>query len=88
MDNTTMDNATIRASLPDYKIRMIREYRELKIKYDKLHTMLVKYDAGVLDFTPTCPIDLLREQAHMMGRYLYVLEERSYIENVDLNAEV
>lgn len=88
MNNTTMDNATICAQLPDYKIRLIHEYRELKTKYDKLHTMLVKYDAGVLDLAPTCPVDLLREQAHMMGRYLYILEERSYIENVDLKAEV
>lgn len=83
-----MDNATVCGTLPDYKIRLIHEYKELKTKYDKLHTMLVKYDAGVLDFTPTCPIDLLREQASVMGRYLYILEERAFIENVDLKAEV
>ena len=44
----------------DYKERMRNEYIELKDKYDKLHRMLVKYDAGKLDFTPTCPIELLR----------------------------
>lgn len=73
--------------MEDYKLRMINEYRELKEKYDKLHKMLVKYDAGKLDFTPTCPIDLLRKQASFMGQYLYILEVRAVIENVDLNTE-
>lgn len=68
----------------DYKERMMVEYKELKDKYDKLHKMLVKYDAGKLEFTPTCPIELLREQASVMGRYLYILEERALIEDVDL----
>ena len=72
----------------DYKDRMIKEYCQLKEKYSKLHKMLVKYDAGKLDFTPTCPIDLLREQASVMGKYLYILETRAEIENVDLFREV
>lgn len=73
--------------MESYKLRMINEYRELKEKYDKLHRMLVKYDAGKLDFIPTCPIDLLRKQASIMGQYLYVLETRAVIEDVDLNVE-
>ena len=72
--------------MEDYKLRMVKEYKELKGKYDKLHAMLVKYDAGKLDFTPTCPIDLLRRQASVMGQYLYILETRAVIENVDFNA--
>ena len=63
---------------------MVKEYWDLKDKYDKLHKMLVKYDAGKLDFTPTCPIELLREQAATMGKYLYILEERAIIEQVNL----
>jgi len=74
--------------MEDYKLRMVKEYNELKDKYDKLHVMLVKYDAGKLDFTPTCPIDLLRKQASVMGQYLYILETRAVIENVDLNTEI
>lgn len=73
--------------MEDYKLRMINEYKELKEKYDKLHKMLVKYDAGKLDFTPTCPIDLLRKQASFMGQYLYILEVRAVIEGIDLNTE-
>lgn len=68
----------------DYKEHMRNEYIELKDKYDKLHRMLVKYDAGKLDFTPTCPIELLREQAATMGKYLYILETRALIEEVEL----
>ena len=68
----------------DYKDRMRNEYIELKDKYDKLHRMLVKYDAGKLDFTPNCSIGLLREQASTMGKYLYILEMRALIEEVEL----
>lgn len=74
--------------MEDYKLRMVKEYKELKNKYDKLYAMLVKYDAGKLDFTPTCPIDLLRKQASVMGQYLYILETRAVIEDVDLNTEI
>lgn len=67
-----------------YKVRMVKEYWDLKDKYDKLHKMLVKYDAGKLDFTPNCPIGVLREQAGVMGNYLYILEKRAIIEDIDL----
>lgn len=67
-----------------YKMRMVKEYWDLKDKYDKLHKMLVKYDAGKLDFTLTCPIGILREQAGVMGNYLYILEKRAIIEDIDL----
>lgn len=67
-----------------YKERMFNEYWALKDKHDKLHKTLVKYDAGKLDFTPTCPIELLKEQAATMGKYLYILEERAIIEDIDL----
>ena len=63
---------------------MVNEYKEVKERYEKLHRMLVKHDAGKLEFTPTCPIDLLREQASVMGRYLYILEERAVIEDIEL----
>lgn len=68
----------------DYKERMKNEYNELKDKYDKLHKMLVKYDAGKLDFTLNCPVQLLRDQAAAMGKYLYILEMRAQMEEVEL----
>lgn len=67
-----------------WKERMVQEYGELKDRYTKLHKMLVKFDAGKLEFEPKCPIDLLRKQASVMGRYLYILEVRALIEGVEL----
>jgi hypothetical protein len=48
--------------------------------------MVVKYEAGTLDFTPDCPLDLLKNQKAAMGKYLYTLEVRAQIEKIDLNA--
>lgn len=70
--------------VPAYVSRMIAEYHELKDKYTKLHRMLVKHEAGTLDFEPTCPIKLLEHQANVMGEYLHTLEVRAEIENVEL----
>ncbi len=70
--------------VPAYVNRMINEYHELKDKYNKLHRMLVKHEAGTLDFEPTCPIELLEHQANVMGEYLHILEVRAEIENVKL----
>lgn len=70
--------------VPAYVNRMIAEYHELKDKYNKLHHMLVKHEAGTLDFEPTCPIELLEHQANVMGEYLHTLEVRAEIENVEL----
>lgn len=70
--------------MEDYKKRMLVEYRELKERYEKLHKMLIKAEAGTLNFKPTCPIDLLKEQKMYMGNYLRVLEIRAEIEGVEL----
>ena len=35
-----------------------------------------------LEFTPTCPIEILKEQAKLMRKYLYALEVRAEIEKV------
>lgn len=71
----------------DYKIRLLGEYYELKERYDKLHKMLIKYEAGTLDFTPTCPLGLLERQANLMGNYLKVLEIRLEIEQIEIKKE-
>ena len=68
----------------DYKDRFKAEYYQTKIRYEKLHKMLVKHDAGTLDFEPTCPIEVLEGQARHMGQYLYYLEVRAEIEKIEL----
>lgn len=71
--------------VPDtWQERMKREYHETKERYEKLHRMITKYEAGVLEFTPTCPIELLKQQKRHMGEYLHDLEIRAEIEGVNL----
>lgn len=68
----------------DYKDRFRAEYWQTKIRYEKLHKTIVKYDARTLNFQPDCDINLLREQKSLMGRYLNVLEIRAEIEGIEL----
>lgn len=68
----------------DWKERVVQEYKELKERYNKLHKMIIKYEAGTLDFTPNCSLELLKEQKMYMGEYLRILEIRSEIEDIDL----
>lgn len=46
--------------------------------------MLVKLDAGTLDFTPKCTKALLLEQKRYMGEYIRCLEVRAEVEGVEL----
>ena len=68
----------------DWKERFVQEYKELEERYNKLHRMVIKYEAGTLDFTPNCSLGLLKEQEMYMGEYLRVLEIRAEIEDIDL----
>lgn len=68
----------------DYKDRFKAEYFQLKVRYGKLKAMLLKYYNGTLEFTPSCPISLLKEQEQYMRNYLAVLEDRAEIEGINL----
>lgn len=68
----------------DYKERFVAEYLQVKIRYEKLTDMCARYEAGVLDFTPTCPLQLLKNQAHYMFMYKTCLETRAEYEGIDL----
>lgn len=68
----------------DYKERFRAEYWQLKIRMDGLATMLDKYKAGTLNFTPSCSYDLLNGQLRVMTQYAMTLEERARIENINL----
>ena len=70
----------------NYKARFAAEYWQTKIRYDKLHDIITSYDAGTLNFKLTCDICNLRAQARCMGQYLYELEVRAKIEDIDLKA--
>jgi hypothetical protein len=68
----------------DYKERFRAEYWQTKIRYDKLDAMTVKYEAGTLDFTPSCSLELLKEQKKHMGNYIRCLKIRAEIEGIKL----
>lgn len=69
---------------PDYKERFKAEYWQIKIRWRKLHRMLVKYEAGTLDFEPSCSLELLKKQDFYMGSYIHILEIRAEVEGIEL----
>lgn len=68
----------------DYKERFRAEYGQVAIRYQKLKTMLEKWDKGELDFTPTCPRSTYDLQIKAMADYKAVLEARAVMEKVIL----
>lgn len=73
--------------MEDYKERYVKEYEELIVRLDKLHTIILKATAGTLPFKLNCPLELLREQERAMSDYACALIRRSHYENVELNVE-
>ena len=72
----------------EYKNRFIAEYVQTKIRYERLHKIIIKIEAGKLEFDNDCSLELLCKQAKAMGEYLHCLEIRAEIENIDLNIEI
>lgn len=54
------------------------------IRYQKLKAMLEKWDAGELNFEPTCPRSTYNMQIKAMTDYIAVLEARAVMESVEL----
>jgi len=68
----------------DYKERFRAEYWQLKIRYEKLRSTLIKKEAGTLGFELTTPVYRLEEQQRHMAEYLHDLEVRAEIEGISL----
>lgn len=71
----------------DYKERFKAEYEQLRIRFEKLNAMLDKWDAGTLNFTPTCPRSTYNIQTRAMADYLAALEARAIMEGVSLSED-
>lgn len=65
--------------------RLIAEYWQTKIRYEKLHKITIMYEAGTLYFEPKCPLCVLISQKKNMGEYLHILEIRAAKEGIDLD---
>lgn len=68
----------------DYKERFKAEYYQNVIRYEKLKTMLNKWDRDELNFEPTCPRSTYNMQIRAMTDYIAVLEARAVMEEIDL----
>ena len=74
----------------DYKARFVAEYRQTKIRYERLKKFCNRIEAahrssGKLDMPKhDCDLDLLREQLNAMGHYIHVMEIRAEIEHIEL----
>lgn len=84
LDEITLHDTIELMESSDYRARFVAEYMQTKIRYNNLHKMLVKYEAGTLNFEPTCDISILEDQAYYMGNYLKQLEIRAEIEGIKL----
>lgn len=92
--NELVDTVSLMTS-ENYKERFVAEYWQTKIRYEKLKAFNNKIEAAervrfgnvetkVVEPKHDCPADLLREQQHVMGEYLHVLEIRAVIEGIEL----
>lgn len=68
----------------NYKLRFWAEYAQTKIRYERLHKLIIQMEAGTCDFKPDTPLELLKDQARYMGLYLHVLEVRAEIEKIHI----
>ena len=68
----------------DYKERFKAEYYQVVIRYQKLKSMLDKWDSDQLEFTTTCPRSTYNMQITAMTDYIAVLEARAVMEGVEL----
>ena len=64
--------------------RFAAEYMQTKIRYEKLHKMIVKREVGKLPFDTPIPLESWKKQAKHMGRYLHELEKQAEIHGIDL----
>ena len=68
----------------DWQHKLTDEYTYVKVRYNKLHSAIIKREAGVLDFKPKESLDIWKRQASAMGNYLYILEIRMVINGIEV----
>ena len=71
----------------DYKDRFKAEYFQVAIRLQKLDDMLKKWEAGTLEFQPTCTKQVLWAQYSNMLANLSMLEHRAKLEGIELSED-
>ena len=69
----------------DWKDRFVAEYLQTKIRYEKLHRLIVRREVGKCDFLTPISLDSWMYQAHHMGEYLHELEKQAVLHDIDLS---
>lgn len=71
-------------SSADWKDRFIAEYLQTKIRYEKLHKLIIKREVGKQGFDTPILLESWKEQARHMGLYLYELEKQAVLHGIEL----
>ena len=72
-----MNNAP--TTFPDHTVRLLIEYKELVERTDKLEALLMKKDAGKLNFVLNCPEHILDHQLRIMKEYVEIIRRRMLV---------
>lgn len=70
----------------DYNRHFCAEYAQVQSRLSGLERIVKLWDDGDLDFTPKCPRATYNFQLKAMREYRDILEVRSAIEGIDLEA--
>jgi len=85
---TSLSETVAMMNSDSYKNRLIAEYHQTKIRYEKLKDFCNRIEAAQITGTEEpkhdCSLELLRSQQRIMGEYLHILEIRAVIEEVEL----
>lgn len=68
----------------DWTDRFKAEYLQTKIRYEKLHKMIVMREVGKQTFNTPIPLESWKAQISHMGQYLYELEKQAAIHGIEL----
>lgn len=68
----------------DWKDRFIAEWLQTRIRYEKLHKMIIKREVGRHGFSTPIPLDSWKAQAQYMGLYLHELEKQAVLHEIEL----
>lgn len=80
-----LENTIEMMTSKDYKERFKSEYLQTKIRYENLKKILIKHQAGTLEFDLACPNEVLEDQLYYMNEYLRTLQIRAEIEKIELS---
>ena len=71
-------------SSSDWKDRFMAEYLQTKIRYEKLHNLIVKREVGKHGFNTPISLESWKTQAYHMGLYIFELEKQAVLHGIEL----